>query len=119
TSRTMYPLRLISGSNVMRSATSKPRPQKSMMYPLVRSFGAFSTMVGVNPYRASRYASVAPAIPAPDIRTLMMRAYIGCCGPRWLRSYSKHDSQASVAPGRSEEHTSELHSLAYLVCRLL
>src|SRR2546425_6353960 len=27
--------------------------------------------------------------------------------------------QNRVAPGRSEEHTSELQSLAYLVCRLL
>src|SRR2546423_2528945 len=26
---------------------------------------------------------------------------------------------SSIAPGRSEEHTSELQSLAYLVCRLL
>src|SRR3989441_3997437 len=29
--------------------------------------------------------------------------------------YARHDAQAS----RSEEHTSELQSLAYLVCRLL
>src|SRR2546425_4819720 len=29
------------------------------------------------------------------------------------------DSTSIEAPGRSEEHTSELQSLAYLVCRLL
>src|SRR5205823_13953113 len=30
-----------------------------------------------------------------------------------------HGSRISVASSRSEEHTSELQSLAYLVCRLL
>src|SRR2546425_7554865 len=29
------------------------------------------------------------------------------------------DSASAYPPGRSEEHTSELQSLAYLVCRLL
>src|ERR1041384_8731389 len=29
------------------------------------------------------------------------------------------DGEGAVRPGRSEEHTSELQSLAYLVCRLL
>src|SRR2546425_4226528 len=45
------------------------------------------------------------------------------CSARWERTWW---SSASVAParrrwsgGRSEEHTSELQSLAYLVCRLL
>src|SRR5256714_11012498 len=33
--------------------------------------------------------------------------------PRWMAEF------ASGAEGRSEEHTSELQSLAYLVCRLL
>src|SRR5205823_2092319 len=44
------------------------------------------------------------------------------CGPRRRRSGGR-GSPASVRPrarsGRSEEHTSELQSLAYLVCRLL
>src|SRR5687767_9363829 len=36
-----------------------------------------------------------------------------------LRSYQRTDSPRHVAWKRSEEHTSELQSLAYLVCRLL
>src|SRR2546425_3136849 len=41
-------------------------------------------------------------------------------GPPGPRSPSRPRSAASRGgPGRSEEHTSELQSLAYLVCRLL
>src|SRR2546425_5679389 len=44
--------------------------------------------------------------------------------PRYLVDVSKRDQSATVfgqtsASKRSEEHTSELQSLAYLVCRLL
>src|SRR6478609_10355104 len=35
------------------------------------------------------------------------------------RPWSEVNAQYSSAPTRSEEHTSELQSLAYLVCRLL
>src|SRR2546425_8627632 len=31
----------------------------------------------------------------------------------------RHRARSACRPGRSEEHTSELQSLAYLVCRLL
>src|SRR5256714_19127 len=34
-------------------------------------------------------------------------------------TYGSLDDAQATAPGRSEEHTSELQSLAYLVCRLL
>src|SRR5258707_11257886 len=36
-----------------------------------------------------------------------------------LASISQRDSGASAVPARSEEHTSELQSRQYLVCRLL
>src|SRR5712672_3943470 len=42
--------------------------------------------------------------------------------PRLRRAATGHTGRAASAPppaGRSEEHTSELQSLAYLVCRLL
>src|SRR2546425_8163944 len=35
------------------------------------------------------------------------------------RGYPRRDSRCPGFPARSEEHTSELQSLAYLVCRLL
>src|SRR2546425_9741991 len=41
-------------------------------------------------------------------------------GPRRARRGSARERAARAGvPGRSEEHTSELQSLAYLVCRLL
>src|SRR5205823_15060789 len=44
----------------------------------------------------------------------------GRCSPGLCQSDPRHD-RAETSPGtaRSEEHTSELQSLAYLVCRLL
>src|SRR5205823_11862176 len=41
----------------------------------------------------------------------------GCCGKRVTQALST--STATDLCSRSEEHTSELQSLAYLVCRLL
>src|SRR4030067_2011887 len=40
------------------------------------------------------------------------------CGPRGCRAATGTRPKPS-SPARSEEHTSELQSLAYLVCRLL
>src|SRR5205823_13579610 len=39
----------------------------------------------------------------------------------WIADYREHIAERRIAPNdeRSEEHTSELQSLAYLVCRLL
>src|SRR2546423_9731345 len=36
-----------------------------------------------------------------------------------LQRIGRHRRHRDIKPGRSEEHTSELQSLAYLVCRLL
>src|SRR2546425_7555976 len=40
-------------------------------------------------------------------------------GTRKVVGVRRQDSARGKNPGRSEEHTSELQSLAYLVCRLL
>src|SRR2546425_1751114 len=55
-------------------------------------------------------------LPAPDFRTLFESApglYLV------LSPDLRHKHTPGVGLGRSEEHTSELQSLAYLVCRLL
>src|SRR2546425_6332924 len=38
---------------------------------------------------------------------------------RWVRAAAPLTGKPNSCAGRSEEHTSELQSLAYLVCRLL
>src|SRR3989441_11646102 len=42
-----------------------------------------------------------------------------CCSPTRSTSWPASASRCSPTRRRSEEHTSELQSLAYLVCRLL
>src|SRR5687767_15227132 len=68
------------------------RPPRSTLFPYTTLFrsAAFRT-------------PAAPGRPTGRSRTAARPA--GCRGP--------------ARPGRSEEHTSELQSLAYLVCRLL
>src|SRR2546425_13345664 len=59
--------------------------------------------------------------------TTLFRSHVGLRGPRdseqsavWRRGYNGTDGIVrGPALARSEEHTSELQSLAYLVCRLL
>src|SRR2546423_7314917 len=46
-------------------------------------------------------------------------ARAGWPGWRWPRRAGRRAPGPRAAPPRSEEHTSELQSLAYLVCRLL
>src|SRR5205823_7983721 len=74
--------------------------------------------------------------PTPDIYTLSLHDALpiyfrnGCgtsrsnCAAKWTRSWRRSapatkPSLNRCALPRSEEHTSELQSLAYLVCRLL
>jgi hypothetical protein len=60
------------GMRRIRSATATASPSTSTGFPLERSGPARSTTVGSNPRRRSQYASVVPAIPAPEIRILGM-----------------------------------------------
>src|SRR2546425_1309902 len=63
--------------------------------------------------------SLHDALPILDVLNLHQRA---CVKNRLWRMYYDKESDtfhARLARRRSEEHTSELQSLAYLVCRLL
>src|SRR2546425_12073477 len=59
----------------------------------------------------------------PEIYTLSLHDALPISAPRAARRLARHRPPQAVSPpglrGRSEEHTSELQSLAYLVCRLL
>src|SRR2546425_5029669 len=72
------------------------RPPRSTLFPYTTLFRSG------DPQREARPAGAPAAAPARRPPELPFR------GPAGLRS-----------PRRSEEHTSELQSLAYLVCRLL
>src|SRR2546425_7372396 len=72
------------------------RPPRSTLFP-------YTTL-----FRSISQAGARPDFVDIDARTYTM-------DPEKLRAYL----ETACTPGRSEEHTSELQSLAYLVCRLL
>src|SRR2546425_2800234 len=91
------------------------RPPRSTLFP-------YTTLFRSRASRGLQMDTVAvPPIGPTDVLVRVKTASI--CGTD-LHIYGwDHWSQARIKPpvtlGRSEEHTSELQSLAYLVCRLL
>src|SRR2546425_6101277 len=69
--------------------------------------------------RSTRWSSCCPSLR----RDAGAQSHTGCqTGRRGIRGISREGDERARAPrqpDRSEEHTSELQSLAYLVCRLL
>src|SRR2546423_10292899 len=74
------------------------------------------------------YTTLFRSSPRPRTRGLTKRLPVLCARearrtsrpPPWRRATRRDRAPPSAArPHRSEEHTSELQSLAYLVCRLL
>src|SRR2546425_5411074 len=63
------------------------------------------------------FRSVAPEVMPPSRK--MRRSSANPCLTRWRACPSDSPRTAPTVWKRSEEHTSELQSLAYLVCRLL
>src|SRR3712207_7052223 len=64
----------------------------------------------------SRKSSTSTSAPATSSGTSRSRATSAC---RTTAARSPSATSASTSSGRSEEHTSELQSRQYLVCRLL
>src|SRR3712207_7864753 len=98
------------------------RPPRSTLFP-------YTTLFRSDPHRSGRRAAsahrVAPSrcaalaydfavIPLPDPRRHRAMATL-----EHAPGYSLTEEQLSVRELRSEEHTSELQSRQYLVCRLL
>src|SRR3989441_2131205 len=121
-------------SSSQRFAT--PSPHRTGV-PISDRFSIRSTSA---PPRAAYFAAVLPVGPAPTTRTSTSRSIRPCPIPRSLLSLlgasfgfltphgaCPHDTYGGPClptlyvfiRARSEEHTSELQSLAYLVCRLL
>src|SRR5258707_8749208 len=51
--------------------------------------------------------------------TTLFRSIAAMRSKQWLNSLRLHETAKAVEVARSEEHTSELQSRQYLVCRLL
>src|SRR3712207_8658683 len=83
------------------------RPPRSTLFPYTTLFRSPANNTYCLPWRVIKNSSLMPCrVPPP--RGNRLRRYLS---PRtWL---------LSCLPSRSEEHTSELQSRQYLVCRLL
>src|SRR3712207_8152074 len=82
------------------------RPPRSTLFPYTTLFRSYTDVVAM---QRGDYGSAPDVVATPrsddDVRAVLEWAY---------------DVNAAVIPfGRSEEHTSELQSRQYLVCRLL
>src|SRR3712207_7553341 len=86
------------------------RPPRSTLFPYTTLFR--SRVLRPGPRRAKRPFAYAARRPPPRrSRLLWHGTHMVVSGTAWRRS-------AGISP-RSEEHTSELQSRQYLVCRLL
>src|SRR5687767_15501401 len=91
------------------------RPPRSTLFPyttLFRSMIAHSIAIPSSTIAQNESALAAAAAAAPDAAAVHNATRRGRCRRPIIAS-------TKASPARSEEHTSELQSLAYLVCRLL
>src|SRR3712207_7120587 len=84
------------------------RPPRSTLFPYTTLFRSFA--------RSPRY-SLPDHLSWFGVRAARnsLEAFLGSIGS----SHSPHSAMRQASPTRSEEHTSELQSRQYLVCRLL
>src|SRR6185437_15926125 len=68
----------------------------------------------------TKFGAAGDFVTAPELGDLFARCIAGTLAPALLEIGDTADFvELGGGSGRSEEHTSELQSLAYLVCRLL
>src|SRR5205823_13220466 len=84
-----------------------PRPPISTLFPYTTLFRSRST---AGKRTGAKTGPPLPAQGAPMLGLIISLIIVGLIAGALARL---------LVPGRSEEHTSELQSLAYLVCRLL
>src|SRR3712207_8545884 len=83
------------------------RPPRSTLFPYTTLFRSFGLALALDGQAALR----------PDLRLLAMSATLD--GDRFAWLMAEEDGSPAPVIERSEEHTSELQSRQYLVCRLL
>src|SRR5439155_20182422 len=89
-----------------------PRPPRSTLFPYTTLFRSRTAAASASPHPRPRAAPESPPA-APTRRAGSATSPASGAGPR------SPGRSGAAAPGRSEEHTSELQSRGHLVCRLL
>src|SRR3712207_7286218 len=98
------------------------RPRRSTPFPYTTPFRSAADRAGRNGFMtvSATHAALLLAQGAGRlIRTSTDRGVVAVLDPRLDGTTYARFLQASLPPMRSEEHTSELQSRQYLVCRLL
>src|SRR3712207_8892781 len=80
------------------------RPPRSTLFPYTTLFRSLERLREIDFFSA-------PARPGAEAALREVE--------QAMRARTQPDDETTAAPGRSEEHTSELQSRQYLVCRLL
>src|SRR5205823_12375471 len=96
-------------------------PQHLHSFPTRRS-SDLNRAVSIRTEPSGRTSSVSSApirTDCPDSSTAMTNCSPDARGPASSKRILRATASQRVSSARSEEHTSELQSLAYLVCRLL
>src|SRR2546425_3703769 len=93
------------------------RPPRSTLFPYTTLFRSADVRGGASERQQSASSSGATG---HDVASASAAVRL-CAAARAIRSSrsSNHLARSRASGSRSEEHTSELQSLAYLVCRLL
>src|SRR3712207_9394623 len=99
------------------------RPPRSTLFPYTTLFRSHDGQLTKRDLRASALARLQPR---PGELLWDVGAGAGSVAIEWLRSHpgcravavEQHEQRAKRIRERSEEHTSELQSRQYLVCRL-
>src|ERR1035441_7049954 len=111
-----------------RSKIAEARAATSAALDVIRDGVAFAVIAGTHQAKALFPEGGSLAVADPQTREAAKQAVVrlqpegGTAIGQWLRlAYQMFSSHPAQLRGehRSEEHTSELHSLRHLVCRLL
>src|SRR3712207_9408145 len=99
------------------------RPPRSTLFPYTTLFRSFSLPRNLEVVEKLRAAGVdLGKVEAPSLPQVLVGSSVVVTGT--LEGMSREVAEEAIkarggkAPGRSEEHTSELQSRQYLVCRL-
>src|SRR5205823_12576149 len=98
-----------------------PRPPVSIIFPYTTLFRSYLNFMGRLCWVAAGEHGV-HAVVSTELREpqTVIGSYLHeHAWPEEYEKHKKHNKELEEARERSEEHTSELQSLAYLVCRLL
>src|SRR5205823_10458899 len=99
------------------------QPQRSTLFPYTTLFRSKAVQIGQNGKIESSITTVSGELIHTAQQHTILASSVSSGQPGdltmdWIDAGMREQRRSGLARARSEEHTSELQSLAYLVCRL-